>query len=163
MRTWKLFLLPYFIDGDMSRFFSCDKCTYCMLRWIKPSAKCPKCKCKCKLKVLVSCLNWAHSIIQGVHNLFANGFGFSGLHHHTRGLKYLGEKTLYTSPDHQKTQDWKCYFTEYIVKDNNSTAKLIWMSVEPQERERVSNHDRLEIDHMRRTVHIFPSSCKEIN
>ena len=47
MRAWQCFLFfPfYFIDGDMLRFLSCDKCTHGKSLWTKASAKCPKCKC----------------------------------------------------------------------------------------------------------------------
>ena len=42
------FFFFYFIDKDMLRFLSCDKCSYCKSLWTKASAKCPECKCKCK-------------------------------------------------------------------------------------------------------------------
>ena len=35
---------PNPIDGDLLRFLSCDKHTFCKSLWSKASAKCPKCK-----------------------------------------------------------------------------------------------------------------------
>ena len=53
------------IDGFMSWFLSCDKCTHCKSLWTIASAKCPKCKCTCQ-RILGSGLNgiWITATIQ---------------------------------------------------------------------------------------------------